>query len=133
MNEFQAAFGLLELELIEREIQDHKRLTERYRRGLKGIAGIRYQDDVPGVTHNYGYFPVLVDQKKYGYDRNALHVFLKAMNIYTRKYFYPLCSDYACYSDLPSARRVSSQVLCLSLHYDPFEYTNIGKSCTVLR
>jgi dTDP-4-amino-4,6-dideoxygalactose transaminase len=124
MNEFQAAFGLLELELVEREIQDRKRLTERYRQGLKGIAGIRCQEDVPGVIHNYGYFPILVEPTLYGCDRDELHQLLKKCNIYTRKYFYPLCSDYACYSGLPSARpellpaarRVSSQVLCLPLY-----------------
>lgn len=126
MNEFQAAFGLLELELVEREIQDRKRLTEQYRQGLKGIAGICCQEDLPGVTHNYGYFPILVEPTLYGCDRNELYQLLKKCNIYTRKYFYPLCSDYACYSGLPSARpellpaarRVSSQVLCLPLYGD---------------
>jgi dTDP-4-amino-4,6-dideoxygalactose transaminase len=140
MNEFQAAFGLLELELVEQEIQNRKRLTELYRRQFKGIPGIYCQQDMPGVTHNYGYFPILVNREQYGYDRDMIYVFFKEMNIYTRKYFYPLCSDYACYSGLPSARaellpaarRVSSQVLCLPLYGDLSEDI-VDVICNVIR
>ena len=49
---------------------------------------------------------------------------LKRYNIITRKYFYPLCSQYDCYRHLPSAdprrlpnaHRVASEVLSLPLH-----------------
>ena len=124
MNEFQAAFGLLELELVDQEIQQRKGLTELYRRGLKDIPGIRCPEDLPGVTHNYGYFPILVEPTLYGCDRNELHQLLKKCNIYSRKYFYPLCSDYACYSSLPSAqpanlpvaRETAARVLCLPIY-----------------
>jgi dTDP-4-amino-4,6-dideoxygalactose transaminase len=140
MNEFQAAFGLLGLEHVDQEIRQRKGLTELYRCGLKDVPGIRCPEDLPGVTHNYGYFPILVDLARYGCDRNELHQILKKCNIYTRKYFYPLCSDYACYSGLPSARpellpvarRVSSQVLCLPL-YGEFGKDVVEVICKVVR
>jgi dTDP-4-amino-4,6-dideoxygalactose transaminase len=124
MNEFQAAFGLLGLEQVEQEIQQRKHLTELYRQGLKEIPGIHCQEDLPGVTHNYGYFPILVDPALYGCDRNELHQLLKNCNIYTRKYFYPLCSNYSCYSSLPSAQpsnlpvaqKTAARVLCLPIY-----------------
>ena len=124
MNEFQASFGLLELDLIDKEIADRKSIVELYRARLADIPGISYIQDIEGVRHNYGYFPILVDESRYGVDRNALADILGQCNIFPRKYFYPLCSTYPCYSALPSSRpenlpvatRVSHEVLCLPLY-----------------
>jgi dTDP-4-amino-4,6-dideoxygalactose transaminase len=140
MNEFQAAFGLLGLEQVEQEIQQRKNLTGLYRQGLKEIPGIRCQEDLPGVTHNYSYFPILVDPALYGCDRNELYQVLKKCNIYSRKYFFPLCSSFPCYNSLPSAKpellpvssQVASQVLCLPL-YGTLEYTIVNTVCNILR
>jgi len=140
MNEFQAAFGLLELELVDQEIQQRKGLTELYRRGLKDIPGIRCPEDLPGVTHNYGYFPILVEPTLYGCDRNELHQLLKKCNIYSRKYFYPLCSDYACYSSLPSAqpanlpvaRETAARVLCLPI-YGEMDVSLVDRIVSIVR
>ncbi len=124
MNEFQAAFGLLSLDTIDEEIASRRRLTDVYRKGLRGVPGVGIQSDVPGVLHNYGYFPVLIDQEVYGMSRDELYTLLKEFNIFTRKYFYPLCSQFSCYATLPSAsaanlpvaERVTKQILCLPLY-----------------
>ncbi|MGV7223496.1 MAG: DegT/DnrJ/EryC1/StrS family aminotransferase [Nitrospinales bacterium] len=124
MNEFQAAFGLLGLEQVDQEIEDRKKLTLLYREKLDGIPGISFLKEIPNVKHNYAYFPILVDQAKYGLTRDQLYACLRECNIITRKYFYPLCSDYPCYASLPSSRtdnlpvakRVSQQVLCLPMY-----------------
>jgi dTDP-4-amino-4,6-dideoxygalactose transaminase len=124
MNEFQAAFGLLELDLVDREITDRRERVEIYRRQLADVPGITIMQDIPGVKHNYGYFPILVDPERYGRTRDELHLVLRECNIISRKYFYPLCSHYSCYSAFPSAQkenlpvaeRVSSEVICLPLY-----------------
>lgn len=140
MNEFQAAFGLLQLDMIDAEIANRRRLTATYRKCLGGIPGIRVQDDLPAVQHNYAYFPVLVNEGQYGMSRDALYNRLKDFNIFARKYFYPLCTQFSCYSALPSAaatnlpvaERVTKQVLCLPL-YGTLRDEVVQTVCTVIR
>jgi dTDP-4-amino-4,6-dideoxygalactose transaminase len=124
MNEFQAAFGLLQLATIRDEISKRRALALSYRRHLAGIPGLRFLDDLPGVEHNYGYFPIIIDAERYGLERDELYVVLKQFNVNTRKYFYPLVSHAPCYSALPSAapahlpvaERIARQVLCLPIY-----------------
>lgn len=124
MNEFQAAFGLLQLEMMEEEICTRRKLALLYREELKDIPGITLLDIPPDVEPNYAYFPILIDETKYGMSRDELYTALKAFNVFTRKYFYPLCSHFPCYSSLPSANpanlpvaeRVARQVLCLPIY-----------------
>lgn len=139
LNEFQAAFGLLQLRMLEAEIADRRRLTEIYRAGLRTVPGLRLQEDVPVAEHNYSYLPVLVDPERYGMDRDELHTLLQRFNVRSRKYFHPLCSHYSCYSALPSAHpsqlpvaeRVAARVLCLPL-YGSLEAQAVEAICTIL-
>ncbi len=139
MNEFQASYGLLELDLIEKEIRDRKALVELYRQQLSGIEGLSYLGDIEGVRHNYAYFPILIDEDKFGVSRDGLFDILGECNIFPRKYFYPLCSTYPCYSgqsssnpdNLPVATRVSHQVLCLPL-YGQLEKETAETICAVI-
>lgn len=122
MNEFQAAFGLLQLKTIDEEIANRRAIAETYRRGLRSVPGIRFLEDQPGVRHNYGYFPILVDAAVYGISRDELYSLLREYNILTRKYFYPLVSRAPCYAALPSsqnvpvAESVAKTVLCLPIY-----------------
>jgi dTDP-4-amino-4,6-dideoxygalactose transaminase len=124
MNEFQACFGLLNLDTVEQEIRERHGLVNLYRKRLSEVPGITLIEDIPGVRHNYSYFPILVDEEIYGLGRDDLYTILKQCNIISRKYFYPLCSDYPCYSalsssspaSLPVAHRRAKQVLCLPLY-----------------
>jgi len=128
MNELQAAFGLLQLDLVEEEIANRRVLAETYRRHLRHVPGVTMPDDLPGVRHNHEYFPILIDEKAFGMNRDELHNLLQSFNIMTKKYFYPLCSHYPCYESLASARpenlpvaeRVALQVLCFPI------YGNLG-------
>ncbi len=124
MNEFQASFGLLGLDLVDEEIEDRRTLTYLYHRLLSDVPGITYLEDMPGVRHNYSYMPILVDPETFGISRDALSEILRECNVYSRKYFYPLCSNYPCYSALPSsapenlpvANRIADHILCLPLY-----------------
>ena len=124
MNELIAAYGLLQLKYIDQNISKRKLITEKYRENLTGIRGIRYFNDLNGVTHNYGYFPILVDELLYGKTRDELYFRLQLNNIFSRRYFYPLISDFPVYRNLPSAKKsnlpvatkVARQVICLPIY-----------------
>ena len=126
MNEVQAAMGLLQLKYIDGAIEKRKYIAECYRERLKNIYGISYMEDLPGVKHCYSYFPVLIDKEKYGKSRNELYEELKTHNIFARRYFYPLISQFPTYSGLdsallgkmPVAEKVTEEVICLPIYPD---------------
>jgi len=124
MNEMQAAIGLLQLKYVDEYIAKRKIIAETYREQLNEIEGISYLDDLPGVKHCYSYFPILIDKGKYGVTRDDLYNKLKQNNIFCRRYFYPLISQFPTYSILesaqpgkmPVAELVTEQVLCLPMY-----------------
>lgn len=103
-----------------------KEITNVYRDSLKSVPGIKVMQDVPGVKHNYSYFPIFVDEQVYGLTRDALYENLMAENIYSRRYFYPLIPDFELYkdnpkvrvTDLPTAEVTTHRVICLPLHHE---------------
>lgn len=123
MNEIQAAFGQLVLDRIDQEITNRRRLTDLYRTLLSKVNGIALLPQQDDVEYNYQYLPILI-QPEYGLSRDELFEKLKEYNVFARKYFYPLCSDLACYrdmtiarkGDLPNAETIVKQVLCLPLY-----------------
>lgn len=126
MNEIQAAMGLLQLDHIAYNIAGRKEIADLYRSGLKGIRGIVCPDELPGIEYNYSYFPILIDKDVYGKDRDTVYRELKEHNIFTRRYFYPLISNFPMYRhlesagglSLPVAESVSERILCLPIFAD---------------
>lgn len=124
MNEFQAAMGVVNLRYIDEQIQKRKIVTDRYRRNLKEIQGIHYIEDLENIKHNYSYFPIIIDENIFGKTRDQLFDELKEYNIFTRKYFYPLITDFDCYKEeyshveLPQAKYISNRVLTLPIYGD---------------
>lgn len=121
MNEFQAAFGLHLLGRIDDEIEARAAIAARYRDALADVEGIRMLDDADGVARaNHSYFPILVDAS-FALGRDGLYRHLREQDIYARRYFYPLISDFAMYRDargarrLPVARAVADAILCLPI------------------
>ena len=125
MNEISAAFGLLQLEYIEQSMAARRQIDTWYRAGLAGIPGIRCAPVFAGGKANYSYFPVLVDPQ-YSLKRDELYALLKSNEIYARRYFFPLISEFSMYQGMPSAHRgnlphatqVSARVLCLPIYPD---------------
>ena len=126
MNELQAALGLLQLKRVEADISKRKEIAEQYRKELRDMQGITVLEDIAGVQHNYSYFPILVDKRIYGKSRDELYNFLKEHNIYGRRYFYPLISNFSMYrtlesahpDNLPVATKIAEQVICLPIYPD---------------
>jgi len=139
MNELQAALGLEVLEYLDDEREKRKRLFEHYREYLKNIYGVICLETGRNVYSNYQYFVIRIEKEKFGKSRDEVHEKFKRYNIFTRKYFYPLCSDYACYKQLPSssqnnlqvANKIIHEVLCLPLYGD-LQLDDINKICAIL-
>lgn len=126
MNEIQAAMGLLQLKYIDSAIEKRRQVAMQYREELKGIGGITCLFDMDGVKHCYSYFPILIDKDKYGKTRDEVYEELKKNEIFGRRYFYPLISQFPTYRGLesaqpgkmPIAEKVTEQVLCLPIYPD---------------
>lgn len=126
MDEVRSAFGFLALKMVDDAIAKRKRIVEQYRNGLRDIYGLRFFDDIPGVKHNYSYFPVFIDEVKFGLSRDGLYSKLKDHSIFGRRYFYPLISDFSVYKglesarpdNLPVARKLAESVICLPIFAD---------------
>ena len=125
MDEVRSAVGLINLKHVDEAIEARHKVAVAYREGLKDIPGISYFEDMPGVRHNYSYFPIFVDPEQYGMTRDELYEKLKSRNIYGRRYFYPLISEFSTYrglesatkENLPVAHRIAEQVICLPMHH----------------
>lgn len=125
MNEMQAAFGLLQLQYIDGALERRAQVDARYRAALAGVSGIRLHPVPEGIRYNYPYFPVFVEGN-FPISRDALYQRLRNNDIYTRRYFYPLISEFPVYRGLPSsspgnlpvALDISHSVLCLPIYPD---------------
>lgn len=126
MNEIQAAYGLLQLKTIDEHIEKRKKADELYRKSLGDIPGITLSKMEPDIKYNYAYFPIFIDESKYGMSREDLYVLLKENSIFIRRYYYPLISNFSAYrglesakkTNLPTANNMSNLVICLPMYSD---------------
>lgn len=126
MDEVRAAYGLLNLRQVDEAIEARHQVAIRYRESLRPVEGIDFWDDMPGVRHNYSYFPIFVDATRYGMTRDELYFKMKEQGILARRYFYPLISDFSTYRGLPSAghdnlpqaHKMAQSVICLPMHHE---------------
>ncbi|MDE5796117.1 MAG: DegT/DnrJ/EryC1/StrS family aminotransferase [Muribaculaceae bacterium] len=126
MDEIRAAYGLLNLRQVDNAIAARRRVANIYRDALRDVEGVTFFDDMPGVRHNYSYFPIFIDAIKFGKTRDRLYFDMKEDNVLGRRYFYPLISEFSTYRGLPSASRenlpiankIADTVLCLPMHHD---------------
>ena len=125
MDEMRAAYGLLNLKQVDEAIETRHQVAIKYREALRGVEGITFFDDMPGVKHNYSYFPIFVDAEKYGMTRDELYFKMKEQNVLGRRYFYPLISTFSTYRGLESAKpenlsnahKMADEVICLPMHH----------------
>ena len=125
MDEVRSAYGLLNLKQVNAAIEVRHQVAVKYREALRNVEGITFFDDMPGVKHNYSYFPIFVDAKKYGMTRDELYFKMKEQNVLGRRYFYPLISEFSTYKglesarpeNLPEAHKMADSVICLPMHH----------------
>lgn len=126
MDEVRAAYGLLNLKQVDAAIEARHQVALHYRKALRDVDGITFFEDMPGVKHNYSYFPIFVDAEQYGMTRDELYFKMKEQNVLGRRYFYPLISTFSTYRGLPSsnfenlpnAHKMADSVICLPMHHE---------------
>lgn len=140
MNEIQAAIGICVLEYIEEEIYKRQILYSAYKNFLNNIEGISFIDELPNVKKSYQYFVIKINEKNFGKSRDYIYENFKSYNIFTRKYFFPLCSEYPFYKNLPSANpkllpnahKIVDEVLTMPF-YGELYVEDIENICKILK
>ena len=125
VDEVRAAYGLLNLKQVDQAIANRQKVAQKYREALRNVPGIRFFDDMPGVRHNYSYFPIFINAEEYGKTRDQLYFEMREQNVLGRRYFYPLISTFSTYRGLPSATlenlpvatKIANEVICLPMHH----------------
>ena len=125
VDEVRAAYGLLNLKQVDHAINSRRKVAIRYRDELQGVKGITFFNDIPGVRHNYSYFPIFINAEEYGMTRDELYFKMKEHNVFGRRYLYPLISTFSTYrgldsanpDNLPVATQMSNNVICLPMHH----------------
>jgi dTDP-4-amino-4,6-dideoxygalactose transaminase len=123
MNEISAALGLLQLKYIDEIMMERRAIHDLYVSELGSVNGISIPPDAGALRHNYASFPIQIEDN-YGCSRDELYNRMKCKNIYSRRYFFPLITEYPMYRDSPSAMRenlpvassVADRVLCLPIY-----------------
>lgn len=138
MNEFVAAMGLCNLRHVDGEIAKRKNVVECYRMNLSDVEGIQLPPIQENVQSNYAYFPIVIDEKKFGYTRNEVNDVLAKNNIFARKYFYPLTNAFDAYHGrfdanlTPIALHISKRVLTLPLYAD-LDCEDVIRICRIIK
>jgi len=138
MSEINAAFGLLQLKGIDAARLQRRAIDARYRERLAAIPGIDCLPAGDEESANHSYFPILV-KEAYGTGRDELFQLLRDQDIYARRYFYPLISDFpmyrsmpsAAHSNLPHALQASRQIICLPI-YPGLGFDQVDAICAII-
>jgi dTDP-4-amino-4,6-dideoxygalactose transaminase len=140
MNEIQAAIGLLVLEQLDSERQKRKILADTYWECLKDTEGLKLLHVDPKLNNSYQFLVIRIEENSFGLSRDQVCQRFKEYNIHTRRYFYPLCSDYPHYQPLPSAsspnlpvaRQITTETLALPF-YGELAVDEVRKICAILK
>lgn len=140
MNEIQAALGLLVLKHWRQEKQKRAKLFKIYRQCLKDISGITIIAPHLNSKNSYQYLVIRINQKEFGRSRDYVYEHFKKFNVFTRKYFYPLCSQYPHYkkllsssqSNLPVANQAVKEVLSMPF-YGQLTTSQVEKICQIFK
>ena len=137
MNEFAAAMGLCNLKHVDEEIEKRRRVDEKYRQRLSGVDGIRLKGPQRDVKPNFAYFPIIVDEREFGANRQQIKDKLAEAGIKVRKYFYPLTSDMDCYKGrfdpdaTPIAKWTADRALTLPM-YASLSIEDVDRICDII-
>lgn len=137
MTEFQAAMGICNLRHISEYIYLRRICAERYRERLSDVNGIKLSPIQKNVESNFAYFPIVIDKKIFGENCVSVADRLSKKGIYTRRYFYPLTSEFSVMRDnvepaeMPVAKQISDNVITLPL-YSELTVKDVDRICDII-
>lgn len=123
LNELQSAIGLAMINEIAPERALRSNLRKRYLELLSEVQGVQCIPLPANATDSLQYMPIRINTDAFGLSRDEVYRELLSFNVYARKYFYPLCTDYVPYRkaspvELPNAITASKEILCLPFFGD---------------
>jgi dTDP-4-amino-4,6-dideoxygalactose transaminase len=137
LTEIAAAMGICNLRHIDEYIANRKKAALRYRERLAGIKGLKLcLCEQTYVKSNYAYFPVIIEDN-FNLTRDRFISKLQEANIYARRYFHPLTSEFPAYKgrfdiqDTPIAKYISERVLTVPL-YAGLDLKDVDYICDVI-
>lgn len=136
MSEVNAAMGVLQLKYIDQAIKNRRLLDELYRAKLSNCSGLTLRPNFEGG--NYSYFPILINENA-RLTRDEVYAELRKHNVFSRRYFYPLISDFPMYrtlvsaqpANLPVSTKIASQVICLPI-YPALKLEDVERVCSII-
>ncbi|MDD5455806.1 MAG: DegT/DnrJ/EryC1/StrS family aminotransferase [Candidatus Margulisbacteria bacterium] len=140
MNEIQAVIGLEVLSCMQAEVEKRSRILQQYQDSLKDVPGIKFLNLGEAIKNSYQYFVIRINEEEFGKSRDFVYAEFKKFNVFTRKYFYPLCSEYTCYKQIPSssphnlpvAHQVVKEVLSMPFYGD-LSADDVCRICDILK
>ena len=126
LNEIQSVFGLVQLKHVDSYISKRQEIGNLYDKHLSQVPGIKVQSLPKDTVVNRSYYPIFIDRVKFGKTRDELYFNLQKNNVFCRRYFYPLVTDFSPYKDLkssnketlPVAYEMVERILCLPIYPD---------------
>ena len=140
MNEVQAAVGQIMLGYVEGEREKRCKLAAIYDEELQKVPGITLMPKTAdNVKLNHQYYVIRIDEEKFGRSRDDVYEEFKKYNVFARKYFHPLCSEYTCYRQLssaapeklPAAVKIGREVLSMPM-YGELSEADVRKICRIM-
>ena len=117
MNEFQSAIGLIQLNHINKVIENRRSRYIKYASQLDGIKEIVVPKLPDDLEYNFAYFPVYIT--KGSLVREKIIKSLRDKDIYCRKYWCPLITDHQHYKEVgkhyPNASKLAKKIISLPM------------------
>jgi len=138
MSELHALMGLELMDMFDGIIEKRNLLAQAYRQNLTNVQGVVIPKAMPeNVSANYAYFPIEINAELFGMSRDKFCERLREYNVFARRYFYPLLTDFACYrdaakaDDLAVATQAANNILCLPMS-DYLTSEQVDRICDII-
>lgn len=87
LGEIECAMGIEQLKKLSKFVLSRQALANRLTDGLKGLRGLRTPVVKPDRTHVYYVYPLVLDTKVLGIDRDKIHAALQAEGVAISKHY----------------------------------------------
>lgn len=126
MMEICALIGLQQLVDFNRVVEYRAQMTTYMYNRLKELPGLSFASPPAEQLPAWLYFPVIIDPKGFGLDRDTLAIALERENIFVRKYYGLPCHHMKAYQNhahlfLPETERMAYNVIALPVYSDMTE------------
>ncbi len=137
MTNLAAAVGFGQAERVNELVEKRRRNGALYSQLLRDIPGITVPVEPKGYTNVYWMYCIVIDQKKFGMDRDALRQKLASNGIETRTFFVPIHFQPIYFEQFKRERFPVSEQLCRDGLYLPSASTltnvQIKEVCAIIR